>query len=80
LCWTRRNQVLRFAQDDNSIFSPVLSLCSASYLFLSASFICALVIDDPLGVQLFDKGNHIGANFPWRREDELLLELLNNLQ
>jgi hypothetical protein len=32
--------------------------------FLSASFICELVIDDPLGVQLFDEGNHIGANFP----------------
>jgi len=37
-----------------------------------------LVINDPLGVQLLDKGNHVGANFPWRREDELFARLEMN--
>ena len=67
-CRTKRKQVLRFAQDDNSIFSPVLSL-----------LIRELIIKDSLGVQLLDKAGRVGANFPGRREDELLLEFLYDL-
>ncbi len=62
-------RILRFARDDNSIFSPLYIL-----------FIRALVIDNPLGVQLLDEADRVGANFSRRRKDELLLEFLHDLR
>src|ERR1039458_7784039 len=62
---------LQFAAKCRSLASLGISI-----LFLVAS----LVVDDALGLQLLDKADHVGAYFPRRREDELLLKLPNDLR
>lgn len=65
---TRREQVPRFAQDDNFI-----------YLVSPIYFQPYLIIDNSPGVQLLHEADDVGSDFSGRRQDELLLQLLNDL-